>query len=172
MMFSFGCFILLTAFVSLQQKKKYMVKTVIAFFGAFPLTIMVDVMRYIYQDWEFAKWICIAIVIDTLVSVVKHFIAKDFNSEDFWHKFAKKIFIYIVLLIASNMLNNYTVNGHVVGSTQWIGAYLCVFMLLRESVSIFENANAIMPIVPAWLLKRLKDFNDKGEYIKKNSEEE
>jgi hypothetical protein len=27
-----------------------------------------------------------------------------------------------------------------------------------------------MPIVPTWLLKRLKDFNEKGEYINKNEE--
>lgn len=142
------------------------IKTVYAAIGAFPLTIGVDIMSYIYQDWEFAKWIGIAVVIDTLVSMVMHWIHKDLNSEDFWHKFAKKIFVYIMLLIASNMLTNYTVNGHVVGSTQWIGEYLCVFMMLRETISIFENTNAIIPIVPAWLLKRLKDFNDKGEYIK------
>lgn len=140
-------------------------KTLAALAGALPMTIVVNLLKYIYQDWEFFKWIVVAISIDTLVSLVKHWMHKDISSEEFWHKFAKKIFVYIMLLILSNLVNNYTVNGHLIGSTQWIGEYLCVFMLLREGISIMENVNAIMPVVPAWLLRRLKDFNDKGEYV-------
>ena len=148
------------------------IKNIIELIAAMPMTVGVEVMRYIYQDWEFAKWIGVAVAVDTIVSLVKHWIQKDISSEEFWHKFAKKIFIYIMLLIASNFLTNYTVNGHLVGPTQWIGEYLCVYMLIREGISIMENANAIMPILPAWFLKRLKDFNEKGEYIKRQSNEE
>lgn len=147
------------------------VKTILALVAAFPLTVMVDVMKYIYQDWEFAKWICIAVIVDTVASIVKHWIQKDLNSEDFWYKFAKKIFVYILLMITSNMLTNYTVNGHVVGTTQWIGEYLCVTMLIREVFSIFENINGIMPIVSKSVLKHLKDFNENGEYIKKHEKD-
>lgn len=142
------------------------IKTILALTGAFPLTIGIDVLQYVYRDWEFAKWIGIAIAIDTVVSLAKHWLQKDISSEEFWHKFAKKIFIYIALMIMANTLTNYTINGHVVGSTQWIGEYLCVFMLLREAISVLENINAIAPIVPAWLLRRLKDFNENGEYVK------
>lgn len=149
-------------------------KTLIALIGAAPLTAVINVMSYIYRDWEFAKWIAVAIVIDTVASIVKHFVHKDVSSEEFWKKFSRKIFVYIALLILSNTLSNYTVQGHVVGPTQWISEYLCVFMMIREAISILENLNAIIPIVPVWLLKRLKDFNDNGEYIKnlKNKEEE
>lgn len=142
-----------------------MIKTIQALVGALPMTIMVNVLKYVYQDWEFAKWIAMAVIIDTLLGIAKHWIHQDISSEAFWAKFAKKIFVYMMLLITSNVLSNYTVNGHVVGATQWIGEYLCVVMLIREAISIFENVNAIMPMVPAWLLKRLKDFNEKGEYI-------
>lgn len=149
-------------------------KTLIALIGAAPLTAVINVMSYIYRDWEFAKWIAVAIVIDTVASIVKHFVHKDVSSEEFWKKFSRKIFVYIALLILSNTLSNYTVQGHVVGPSQWISEYLCVFMMIREAISILENLNAIIPIVPVWLLKRLKDFNDNGEYIKnlKNKEEE
>ena len=149
-------------------------KTLIALIGAAPLTAVINVMSYIYRDWEFAKWIAVAIVIDTVASIVKHFVHKDVSSEEFWKKFSRKIFVYIALLILSNTLSHYTVQGHVVGPTQWISEYLCVFMMIREAISILENLNAIIPIVPVWLLKRLKDFNDNGEYIKnlKNKEEE
>lgn len=146
------------------------IKTLIALISAIPCTIATQIMKYVYQDWEYAKWIGIAILIDTLVSLIKHWIMKDVSSEEFWNKFSKKIFVYIILLILSNLLANYTVNGHLVGSTQWMAEYLCVFMMIREAISILENINAIMPIVPTWLLKRLKDFNEKGEYINKNEE--
>lgn len=145
-------------------------KTIIAAIGALPLTILVNVLKYVYRDWEFAKWIGIAILIDTAVSIVKHWLLRDISSETFWAKFAKKIFVYMVLLVTSNLLSNYTVNGHVVGSTQWMGEYLCVAMLVREAVSIVENTNAIVSWCPKWFLKRLKDFNEKGEYINKNKE--
>lgn len=141
------------------------IKTLIAILGAFPLTIMVDILQYVFQDREFAKWIFAAVLVDTLVSLIKHWLHKDISSDEFWRKFAKKIFGYLILLIVSNILNNYTVNGHLIGSTRWIGEYICVFILLRECISIIENVNGIIPILPAWLLKRLKDFNDKGEFI-------
>ncbi len=141
-------------------------KTILAIICAAPATIAVQVLKYIYQDWEFAKWIAIAIVIDTLVSMVKHWILHDFASEEFWKGFAKKIFVYIMLLVASNLLVNFTVQNHTIGTTAWLGEYLCVAMLIREVISIIENTNAIMPICPKWVLKRLKDYNENGEYIK------
>ena len=148
------------------------IKTLYALIAAVPTTIAVNVMKYVYQDWEFAKWIAVAVAIDTMAGIVKHWCRKDISSEEFWTKFSKKIFVYIILLILSNILSNYEVRGHIVGPTQWISEYLCVFMIIREAISILENVNAIMPIVPKWLLRRLRDFNEKGEYVKHVNEEE
>lgn len=133
-----------------------------------PLSIVADFSQYLYQDWEFAKWISVAIVVDTVLSVWKHLIHKDASSEQFFSKFCKKIVVYILLLILSNVLSNFTVHGSVVGATQWIGTYLCVFMMVREVFSCVENIQAIYPILPASFVRRLKDFNDKGEYINQN----
>lgn len=133
-----------------------------------PLSIVADFSRYLYQDWEFAKWIGIAVILDTILGVVKHLLHKDASSESFFSKFGKKIAVYIVLLILSNVLTNYTVQGSIVGTTQWIGTYLCVFMMVREGFSCVENIQAIYPIFPTSFVRRLKDFNDKGEYIKKD----
>lgn len=71
-------------------------------------------------------------------------------------------------IIFPNVLANFKVNGSVVGTTQWIGTYLCVFMMVRECFSCVENIQAIYPIFPTSFVRRLKDFNDKGEYIKKD----
>lgn len=134
---------------------------------ALPLSIIADIGRYFYQDWEFAKWIGVAVTVDTLLGIVKHLVHKDASSEDFWSKFCKKIFVYMILLIIANVLTNYTVGGNVIGTTQWMGTYLCTYMIVRECISVMENVNAIYPIFPKSIIKRFKDFNDKGEYIKK-----
>ena len=42
-------------------------------------------------------------------------------------------------------------------------------MMVRECFSCVENIQAIYPIFPTSFVRRLKDFNDKGEYIKKDS---
>ena len=144
----------------------------IALITAAPFTVLAELLKYIYQDWEFAKWIAVAISLDTLLGMVKAFIHKDLSSEEFWRRFWKKIVGYLALLILSNILTNYTVGGEVVGATQWIGTYLCSYMLIREAISVLENVNAIVPIAPRWLLERMKDFNEKGEYIKKDTQDE
>lgn len=145
--------------------------TIFSLMLALPLSIGAEFMKYVYQDWEFAKWIGVAVAIDTLIGLLKHLVHKDASSENFFAKFSKKIAVYILLLILSNILTNFTVNGSNVGTTDWMGTYLCTYMLVREAISIMENANAIIPIFPRWFIKRFKDFNEKGEYIKKTEEQ-
>ncbi len=132
-----------------------------------PLTVVMEGTRYLFQDWEFAKWIAVAIAIDTILGVWKHLIHKDASSESFFSRFTKKIVIYVFLMILSNFASHATVNGNVVGPMQWIGDYMCVYMMVREIFSIIENIQAIYPILPKNFVKRLKDFNDSGEYIGK-----
>lgn len=149
------------------MKKKMYRLPVISLVIAFPLSIIADILKYVYQDWEFAKWIAVAVVIDTILGIVKHLVHKDASSEGFFVKFSKKILVYILLMILANVLTNYTVGGSVVGTTQWMGTYLCTYMMVREAISVMENANAIVPIFPKSIIRRFKDFNDKGEYIRK-----
>ena len=145
--------------------------TLISLLVALPLSIGAEIMKYVYQDWEFAKWIGVAVVVDTVLGILKHLVHKDASSESFFVKFSKKIAVYILLLILTNILTNFTVNGNTVGATDWMGTYLCTFMLVREAISIIENANAVIPIFPKGFIKRFKDFNDKGDYIKKKEDE-
>lgn len=130
-----------------------------------PLTIATEGLQYVYQDWEFAKWIAILIGIDTILGVWKHFVHKDASSESFFSRFTKKIVIYVLLLMLSNIASNATIGGTVIGPMQWIGTYICVFMMVREIFSCVENIQAIYPIFPRSFVKRLKDFNDRGEYV-------
>lgn len=137
--------------------RKYLLSAVVAL----PFSILVEAMKYVYQDWEFAKWIAVAVVLDTVLGIAKAWIKKDISSEEFWSKFGKKILVYICLMILSNVLQHSTVNGSTVGATTWMGDYLCTFMLIREGISVLENVNAITPIVPKWLLKRMREYTEK-----------
>ena len=58
-----------------------------------PLTVVMEGTQYLFQDWEFAKWIAVAIAIDTILGVWKHLIHKDASSESFFSRFTKKIII-------------------------------------------------------------------------------
>lgn len=148
-----------------------MIKSAIcAAVASVPLTVVADYMQYLITDWEFAKWIAVLIVIDTLLGIAKHLLYKDASSEDFWSGFAKKISVYLVLMILSNVLSNYTIYGEAVGSTEWMSKYLCIYMIVREAISIVENSNAIYPILPAKLIKRFKDFGENGEYLVNDKE--
>lgn len=130
-----------------------------------PVTIVTQGLQYVFQDWEFAKWIAILIGIDTVLGVWKHLVHKDASSESFFSRFSKKIVIYVLLLMLSNIAINATIDGTVIGPMQWIGTYICVFMMVREIFSCVENIQAIYPIFPTSFVKRLKDFNDRGEYV-------
>jgi toxin secretion/phage lysis holin len=150
-----------------KMTQKYMFSAAIAI----PISWLAEGLRYIYQDWEFAKWIAVAIVLDTILGFAKAWVNKDISSEEFMSRFGKKILVYLSLLILSNILQNYTVKGSSVGATEWMGNYLCSFMLVREAVSILENVNAITPIVPKWLLERMRDFTEKGKTTKEEEDE-
>lgn len=135
-----------------------------------PLTAITDFTQYLVQDWEFAKWIAVLVGVDTILGIWKHLMKSDVSSEDFWGGFTKKIIVYLILMILSNVLANYTIEGQSVGTTEWMSKYLCIFMVVRETISILENINAVYPILPKKLLKRFKDFGNDGEYIKDKEE--
>lgn len=131
---------------------------------AVPLTALSNISAYLMQDWEFARWVAVLIVIDTFLSVVKHFVFKDVSSDEFWKGFFRKIVCYLALMMLSNVLAHYTVDGQAVGSTEWMSKYLCVFMIVREAISIMENINAIYPMFPENVLRKFRDFDDDGRY--------
>ena len=62
----------------------------IALFVALPVSGMAELLKYVYQDWEFAKWIAVAVVLDTALGMIRALVHKDLSSEVFWQKFWKK----------------------------------------------------------------------------------
>ena len=127
--------------------------------------------KYLFHDWEYMSWLLIAVAIDTVLGLWKHFKTKDANSKDFWNAFAIKIAVYMLLMILANLLQYVTVHGERVTAVGWISEYICTYMIVREAFSVVENIQAIYPIFPEAFVTRLKDFaNNAGEV--KNQEEE
>ncbi len=101
------------------------------------------------------------VLIDTVLGVWKHFKAKTISSSGFG-SFVTKIIIYWLFVRAADQLAHIKVSEF--ASLDWTGDLLISGLLIRESISILENMEAIRPgIIPNWITKRLKDFEDDGK---------
>jgi phage-related holin len=126
------------------------------------LLLWIGWKKYIFRDWEFLKFLVVLIVIDTLVSWVFHLRKKDFSSKGF-AMIMTKLFVYSCLLIVAHVLGGYTIDGQVTTTFTWFRSLMSTALIVRESVSIVENAGKISPnLVPSWIRKYLRDFDENG----------
>lgn len=130
---------------------------------AIPTSPIVDwTEKYIFKDWEFVKYLIVLIVIDTAMSWTYHIIHKDFSSKGFGMIFIK-LLIYASLLIVAHVLGSYTIDGQQSNTFTWFRSLMCTALLVREAISIIENVGKINPeLVPLWVRKYLKDFDENG----------
>ena len=166
--------------IALRQKYMKRLKALRNYVCSFYLPILLSVPlswvsaisfveKYIYSDWEFLKYLMILIILDTIISWVYHLMIKDFSSKGFG-MIAIKLLIYSALLIVSHVIGNFTVEGGNVEVYAWFRAVVCNALIIRESISIIENAAKVNPsLVPQRVRKYLADFDEKGS-PKKNEE--
>jgi toxin secretion/phage lysis holin len=130
---------------------------------AFPLNGLLNGMAtYIFDDWEFVKWLVVLIVVDTILGLLKHWYAHDISSKGYG-MVIKKLIVYSSVMILAHVLSNFKVGGEQVTALQWFGTFGCTILMVREGLSIIENIEAILPgFFPASIIKRFKDFADKG----------
>lgn len=122
--------------------------------------------RYVFADWEFLRFLLVFMTLDTVVSWWFHIKARDFSSKGFSMLFVK-IIIYSVLLIIAHGFASCTIGGEPVEPLKWFRPFICTALLIRESISIVENLNKIMPgIIPTTITKYLNDFDEKGQFRK------
>lgn len=152
--------------------KKKVINYIASFFYpllvAIPLTPIVDwIEKYIFKDWEFLKYLVVLIAIDTVISWLYHFMHKDFSSKGFGMILIKLI-IYSSLLVVGHVLGSYTIDGQTTTTFTWFRTLICTSLLVRETISIVENVGKINPnLVPLWIRKYLKDFDENGFLSKK-----
>ena len=115
--------------------------------------------RYIFGDWEFVKFLVVLVVFDTVLGFVKHFKAHDISSKAYG-MIAKKLFVYASVLVVTHVLATFTIGGEQVGSLVWFRYFACSALMVRESISIIENCEAIYPgLLPKALVRRLSEFD-------------
>lgn len=124
------------------------------------------------------NWIIVVVLfvfIDTLLGIWKGFINNKVSSKRY-EKFLKKVIIYAVIVFVAHGMR-YASGGEGTSDAaktflNWIKEALLFAVLVRETISILEKAGAIWPgSVPKWLLKRLEDFDENGNFIAEPAKE-
>lgn len=146
-------------------------KTVLAAINASWLTILLKfIEQYIFADWQILGTVLSLVAIDTVLGLWKHVKYKTVSSKG-WGRLGEKIVIYFLLIVAG-YLSNHTPDDNINKVTDWFYLGINAFIIVRELISITENAAAIRPgIVPSWITKRLKQFDKDGKFISNNDAE-
>ena len=138
---------------------------------AAPLTPLLEVIeKYVFGDWEFVKFLVVAMALDTVLGFVKHWIRKDISSKA-WGMISRKVVIYAAVLILAHIMCNFKIGNRVVESFIWFRYFACSALMVREAISIIENIEDISPgFCPTWVIKKLSGFNNetavKNETVK------
>ena len=120
--------------------------------------LMVFTNKYLFDDWQYLIFLGVLIIIDTIGGIVRRWKDRTISSSGF-AKFFLKLIVYGIFLITIHVLTHFTVRGQVVPVFEWIDFFALSAIVVRESLSIFENIAAIdTKLVPNWLLRRLKEY--------------
>lgn len=132
-----------------------------------PMTYFVN--EYVFRDWHFLMNLMIIVTIDTILGFIFAYKAKTISSEAF-SRVLNKILVYSLVLIATHTACNMKINGEINFMLSWVDSFVYTTIVVRELISIFEKTTKLGYFKPpAWILAKLKDFNDTGELIKKDT---
>ena len=128
---------------------------------ALPLNGILNVeffRTYVFDDWEFVKWLAVLMAVDTALGVLKHWFTRDISSKGYG-MVGKKLIVYSAVMVLAHVLSCFTVHNQPVTTLQWFGSFGCTILMVREGLSIAENIEAILPgFLPKSVVERLKDF--------------
>uniref|UniRef100_UPI003753D251 phage holin family protein n=1 Tax=Emticicia sp. TaxID=1930953 RepID=UPI003753D251 len=81
-----------------------------------------------------------------------------------WAKFIDKVIVYFVLVGVTWWIMRLGKSN--LPQILWTDDVILIALIFRELTSIIENLGKInAELVPSWILKKLKQFNENGEYI-------
>lgn len=134
-----------------------------------PLTLSISFSLGVAYDWLRHRWeldhiiswnlftgVVVLLMIDTVLGMWKHWNLKTFSSSGFG-KLLGKVVIYWAFFKMADIVARVQMLG-------WTGDFMVSALLIRESISITENMAILRPeLIPSWILKRLKDFDEDGK---------
>jgi phage-related holin len=134
-------------------------------FGAISSVLSFVIMiidKYVFNDWEFIAMLTVLIALDTILGFYVAFVKKDVSSDKFAKLFTK-IIVYMVMLICSHSATHVKANGNEIMILAWLDSVIYSGIVVREILSLFEKCAIIQPsLVPQWIIKRLKQYNETG----------
>ena len=131
------------------------------FSGVLSLLIMF-IDKYVFNDWEFIFTLMVLIILDTLLGFYIAFKRREVSSDRFAKLFTK-IIVYMVMLICSHAATTIKANGTDIMLLAWLDSVIYSGIVVREMLSLFEKCAIIQPnLVPQWIIKRLKQYNETG----------
>jgi phage-related holin len=137
----------------------------IAEYGAISSVLSFVIMiidKYVFNDWEFIAMLTVLIALDTILGFYVAFLNKEVSSDKFAKLFTK-IIVYMVMLICSHSATHVKANGSDIVILAWLDSVIYSGIVVREILSLFEKCAIIQPnLVPQWIIKRLKQYNETG----------
>jgi phage-related holin len=124
--------------------------------------VIMIIDKYVFNDWEFIAMLTVLIALDTILGFYVAFINKEISSDKFAKLFTK-IIVYMVMLICSHAATHVKANGSEITILAWLDSVIYSGIIVREILSLFEKCAIIQPsLVPQWIIKRLKQYNETG----------
>ena len=125
--------------------------------------------KYVFDDWEFAVFLCVAIFIDTLTGAYAALKLNKISSHRF-RKMFEKVLIYAAVIFVAHGLQNFSTKDQTKWVFDWIEQGVYSALLVAEFLSIIENADKIRPgMIPTFISKRLKQYNETGNVDRPNA---
>lgn len=118
--------------------------------------------KNVFNDWQFAISLALIVSLDTVLGIFAALKLHRFSSVDFWPVVPKTL-TYVAILFATHIASSYQVNGEANTILSWLDSVVYAAIMVREMISIVENSGKLGFIFPAWILKRLKDFDENGK---------
>lgn len=121
--------------------------------------------KYVFNDWQFAIYLSILIVVDTFLGVWKSWKMRNISSTGFARLFTKVI-IYFFFLVVTHVATHFQ-DGVANEIFAWFDTIAYSAIVVREIISIIEKMGAISPnLIPKWLLAKLQQFDNTGKFKK------
>lgn len=157
-----------TLILGTRYTKQMKITLILLAFAAMfePLTAFVD--KFILSDWEFMGMMALLVVFDTATGMYAAWRLHVVSSKKMIGV-PIKIVVYGISLSVIHIVSTATVNGQpnsaMAEIAQWFDSIVYTFLMFRETLSINENLGKVnMGILPAFLMKRIQDFNEKGKF--------
>jgi len=128
--------------------------------------------KYIFQDWGFAAYLIVPIILDTLIGSYRAIKQGKFKWKEF-DRIIDKLITYITILILVHVMTSFTIDDTTITVFHWMRVTVFSALMAKEGYSILKNLAAMNKgYVPYWLLKKLEQLDKTGKFFTEEEIEE